>query len=99
MDMRLQIIKNRPGQKWKDPLMTYLEEHVFWISMELEGEVIHDMATLFAYIVDLKSEFQHCNRNYEKPFGFNAEYHQKEDGKKTITFGYSDEHLIITENP
>jgi hypothetical protein len=97
MDMRLSIIRNRPGQKWKDPLMTYLEEHIFWISLELQGEVIHDMATLFAYIVDLKNEFQHCNSQYQKPFGFDAVYQRVECGTVTITVGDSQEQIIITE--
>lgn len=98
MDMKVDITHIRAGKKWKDPLLNYLEEHLFWISLELQGEIIHDMPTLFAYLVDLKGEFLTCNRQYEKPFGFEAEYTRKKDGTITITVGYSQERLIITED-
>ena len=97
MDMNLSITTKKKGATWKDPLLNYLEEHVFWIALELKGEMIHDMATLFSYIVDLKAEFLHCNKQYVKPPLFQATYLEESDQPITIVVGYSKEQLIITE--
>lgn|GEM_PF-6521927 len=93
--MELTITTKKAADRWVDPLMNYLEEHIFWISRELRGEIIQDMPTLFSYIVDLKAEFLLCNKQYEKPFGFNAEY--ESNGTATIRVGYSQEQITITE--
>lgn len=96
--MNLLIITKGKESAWKDPLLTYLEEHIFWIALELQGEMIQDMATLFTYILDLKEEFQKCNVQYQKPPLFHFNYLQEGTEPITILIGYSNEQLIIKQD-
>jgi hypothetical protein len=94
--MNLDLNEKRAGDAWADPLMKYLTEHVYWVNRDLQGEIIHDMPTMFSYLVDLVQEFSEANPQYSKPKEFHLQYNH---GQTTqIIYGYAEELVIINES-
>jgi hypothetical protein len=94
MAMKLTVLVNREGKQWKDPLIKYLEDHVFWIALEMGDDFIQDMATLFCYLVDLQGEFLTCNKQYTRPLNFSIEFRRNDRGER-ILLGYHEESITL----
>lgn len=98
MKVKLQFDHGDAAQGfWKDPLLTYIAEHLKVITHKENRDIVKSMETMFTYINHLIDEFMTANVRYRKPSGFSICFCRPSCCDHKIKIEYQNQSITIKQ--